>query len=76
GIVRDVLSGTVPTVLRADIYAVAAAVGALALVLALRAGQPLEVSAVGGAAVTTALRLAAIRYGWQAPRQRETPAGS
>lgn len=75
GIVRDVLSGTVPIVLRADIYAVAAAVGALTLVLALHAGQPLWLSAIGGATVTTALRLAAIRYGWQAPRQRETPNG-
>jgi uncharacterized membrane protein YeiH len=73
GIVRDVLSGTVPVVLRADIYAVAAAVGALTLVLATHAGQPLWLAAVGGAAVTTALRLAAIRFAWQAPRQRETP---
>ena len=75
GIVRDVLSGTVPIVLRADIYAVAAAVGALTLVLAVHAGQPPWLSAIGGATVTTALRLAAIRFGWQAPRQRETPNG-
>lgn len=73
GIVRDVLSGTVPVVLRADIYAVAAAAGALALVLALHAGQPMWLAAIGGAAVTTTLRLAAIRFGWHAPRQPETP---
>ena len=52
------------------------AIGALTLVVAVNAGQPLWLSAVGGATVTTALRLAAIRFGWQAPRQRETSSGS
>jgi uncharacterized membrane protein YeiH len=72
GIVRDLLSGTVPVVLRADIYAVAAAAGAFALVLAIHLGQPMWLAAIGGAAVTTTLRLAAIHFAWQAPRQRET----
>lgn len=73
GIVRDVLSGTVPIVLRADIYAVAAAVGSLAVVLATHAGQPMWLAAIGGAAVAMTLRLAAIHFAWHAPRQRETP---
>lgn len=70
GIVRDLLSGSVPIVLRAEVYAVAAAIGSAVLVVASQLGVVSWVSAPAGAAVTIALRLAALRLGWHAPRPR------
>jgi uncharacterized membrane protein YeiH len=68
GIARDLLAGLVPAVLRAEIYAIAAAIGSVAIVIAVAFGLPLAVGAPIGAATATALRLAAMRFGWQAPR--------
>jgi uncharacterized membrane protein YeiH len=64
GIMRDVLAGNVPTVLRADLYALAAA-GIVSL------GQLLDVqplySMLLGAAACVFLRMMAIYRGWRAP---------
>jgi uncharacterized membrane protein YeiH len=70
GMLRDVLVGQVPTVLRAELYAVAALAGASVVVI----GQVLEIRvvpvAVIGAALCFGLRLMALRRGWELPIAR------
>jgi uncharacterized membrane protein YeiH len=73
GMVRDVLVAEVPAVLRGDVYAVAALAGAAAVVVGRLLQFPSAVVAIAGATLCFALRLMAIRRGWQLPvaRQRE-----
>jgi uncharacterized membrane protein YeiH len=67
GMLRDMLVAQIPTVLRADLYAVAALAGAVVVVV----GHVLKLSptavAVTGALVCFGLRFLAIRRGWQLP---------
>ncbi|MGN2252594.1 trimeric intracellular cation channel family protein [Frateuria sp. GZRe12] len=67
GMLRDVLVSGIPTVLRTDLYALAALAGAGVVV----GGYLLQVAptaaAVGGGAVCLALRFMAIRHGWRLP---------
>ncbi|MEV8519244.1 trimeric intracellular cation channel family protein [Dyella marensis] len=68
GILRDVLVTQIPTVLRADLYAVAALAGAAIVVAGDLLQVPPAVSTLAGAAVCFGLRFMAIRYGWHLPR--------
>lgn len=68
GIARDVLAGRVPIVLRAELYAIPALVGAAATVLLARSGAPLVVASVPPAVLCTGWRLLALRRGWHAPQ--------
>ncbi|BDU22171.1 trimeric intracellular cation channel family protein [Dyella sp. GSA-30] len=68
GVMRDMLLARVPVVLVADIYASAALLGALVVVVGRRLGCPPAVAAVLGFVVCFALRVAAVRFGWQLPR--------
>ena len=68
GILRDVLVTQIPTVLRADLYAVAALAGAAIVVAGDLLQVPPTVSTLAGAAVCFGLRFMAIRYGWHLPR--------
>lgn len=73
GIVRDVLAGRVPVVLRADLYATPAFVGALLVVGAhelAEVGWRIPSPVVAGVAMAVCLlwRLLAMRRGWSAPR--------
>jgi uncharacterized membrane protein YeiH len=74
GMLRDVLVNEIPTVLRADLYALAAlacsAVVAMGQVLHI---QPL-VTAILGGTLCFGLRFMAIQYGWHLPRPRRNPA--
>jgi len=70
GMVRDVLVMEIPTVLRTELYAVAALLGAAFTVAGQRLGMPLHVAAPLGAALCIALRLLALRYGWHLPVAR------
>ncbi|HEY7170571.1 MAG TPA: trimeric intracellular cation channel family protein [Vicinamibacterales bacterium] len=67
GMLRDVLVGEIPTVLRKDLYALAALAGAGVVV----AGQLVHVApamaTIGGAALCFGVRLVAIRRGWGLP---------
>lgn len=72
GIVRDVLVMEVPNVLRTELYAVAALLGAAFTVLGQRFGMPLHMAAPIGAALCITLRLLALRYGWHLPVARLT----
>jgi uncharacterized membrane protein YeiH len=67
GIARDILVAEIPTVLRAELYAVAALAGASVVVIGRLLHLPtLPVAAIGGA-LCFGLRFMAIRYGWQLP---------
>ena len=72
GIVRDVLVMEVPTVLRTELYAVAALLGAAFTVVGQRFGMPLQMAAPTGAALCITVRLLALHYGWHLPIARPT----
>jgi uncharacterized membrane protein YeiH len=67
GMARDVLLAEIPTVLRADLYAVAALVGAAVVVIANMLELPSGAAAIVGAALCFGLRVLAIRNDWQLP---------
>jgi uncharacterized membrane protein YeiH len=74
GVIRDVLAGEVPLLLRpADLYAVPAMCGALAVVFVDGVGLSEWTGLVTGAVLATSLRVASLRYNWRlptAPRRR------
>jgi uncharacterized membrane protein YeiH len=67
GMARDILVAEIPTVLRADLYAVAALVGAAIVVIANLLQLPSGVAALVGAALCFGLRVMAIKHGWRLP---------
>lgn len=67
GMARDVLLAEIPTVLRAEIYAVAALAGASVVVIGDRLQLSPVVATVAGAVLCFGLRLIAIRRGWHLP---------
>ena len=70
GMVRDVLVREIPTVLRTELYAVAALVGAAVVVIGRMLHVPSSVAAVAGAVLCFGLRFMAMRRGWQLPVAR------
>jgi len=70
GMVRDILVMEIPTVLRTELYAIAALLGAAVVV----AGGMLHLSppgsSVAGAALCFGLRFIAMRRGWELPKAR------
>lgn len=70
GVIRDVLSGRVPVVLRSEIYATPAFLGAGIVVVLDALGQQQSWVAIVGAVVCFVIRLLAIRRGWNAPLPR------
>ena len=70
GMVRDILVMEIPTVLRTQVYAVAALIGAAVVVL----GGMLHLSpsgaSIAGAVLCFGLRFMAMRRGWQLPTAR------
>jgi uncharacterized membrane protein YeiH len=67
GMVRDVLVGEIPTVLRTELYAVAALVGAAVMVIGQMLRLATPVAATAGAVLCFGLRFIAMRRGWQLP---------
>jgi uncharacterized membrane protein YeiH len=67
GMVRDVLVREIPTVLRTELYAVAALIGAAVMVIGRMLNVPSSVAAVTGTALCFGLRFMAMRHGWQLP---------
>ena len=67
GMVRDVLVQEIPAVLRTDIYALAALVGAAIVVGGHELNYPSVVGACLGAVLCFAIRLGAMRFGWRLP---------
>lgn len=76
GMVRDLLLGQIPNVLRADLYAVPALLGATVLVVADELGATGVVFPLLGAGLCTATRLIGVHYGLGlpiAPSERRAP---
>lgn len=67
GMLRDVLLAQVPTVLRSDLYAVAALAGASVVVIGHVLHFPPTAMAIAGAVLCFGIRLIAIRRGWRLP---------
>jgi uncharacterized membrane protein YeiH len=74
GMLRDVLVAQIPTVLRAELYAVAALAGATVIVAGQLLRLPSIALAIAGAAVCFGMRLVALRRGWELPVARSTDA--
>jgi uncharacterized membrane protein YeiH len=76
GMIRDVLLADIPTVLRADLYAIAALVGAAVVVIGDLLHIPPTATTIVGALLCFGLRLMAIHRGWHLPVARgpEPPA--
>lgn len=75
GMARDILVAEIPTVLRADIYAVAALAGAGVVVIGHVLPIPATAATIVGALLCFGLRLMAIHRGWRLPiaRRPERP---
>ena len=71
GLLRDLLTGEIPLVLRREIYAVAALVGANLVAIGDLLRAPQLALLIGAAVVTCLIRLIAIRRGWSAPVARD-----
>jgi uncharacterized membrane protein YeiH len=67
GMVRDVLVREIPTVLRTDIYALAALIGATVIVGARALDLPPYLASLIGAVLCFGIRLGAMHYGWRLP---------
>lgn len=67
GMLRDALLAQVPTVLRSELYAVAALAGASVVVAGHVLNFPSTAMAITGAVLCFAIRLIAIRRGWRLP---------
>lgn len=67
GVARDVLVAEIPSVLRAELYAVAALVGASAVVVGHSLGINSVADAIIGAGLCFGLRFMAIHYRWHLP---------
>jgi uncharacterized membrane protein YeiH len=70
GIARDVLVSEIPTVLRADLYAVAALAGAAVVVSGTLLKLPFVFVSAAGLILCFGLRFIAIRRGWHLPTAR------
>jgi uncharacterized membrane protein YeiH len=68
GTVRDILLAQIPTVLRADVYAVAALAGAAVMVAGLRMGAPRTPMTILGACICFLLRMVAVWQHWNLPK--------
>src|SRR3954454_14296793 len=67
GMVRDVLVGEIPTVLRTELYAVAALIGAATVVIGRMLDLPSGAATTAGAILCFGLRFMAMRFGWHLP---------
>ncbi len=72
GMVRDILVSEIPTVLRTELYAVAALIGAAVVVAGRMLHAPSSLAAIAGAVLCFGLRFVAMRRGWQLPTARSS----
>jgi len=68
GMVRDLLAGRVPVVLRSELYATPALVGACVVVVGGESDLPTWTYAIAAAVLASSWRLLAVWRGWHAPR--------
>ena len=65
GVLRDLLAQRMPTVLHADVYAVAAVVGAFIACVAAKYHGDMQIASWLGFLTVVVLRILALRYHWQ-----------
>lgn len=70
GVLRDVLSGSIPYIFQKHVYALASALGAITYVLLLRVTRE-AVATISGSVIVIVIRLLASHYRWNLPRIRE-----
>jgi uncharacterized membrane protein YeiH len=70
GTIRDVMIGRIPTVLRSELYAIPALIGAGCASATYSAGYHGTVAALGSAAVCFVIRIVGVYFGLDAPRTR------
>jgi uncharacterized membrane protein YeiH len=68
GTIRDVLIRRIPTVLRSELYAIPAAIGALCAAATYSLGHQGTLTALAAAAVCFAIRMIGVRFDLHAPR--------
>ncbi len=68
GVIRDVLTKSIPMVLRAEVYATACIVGGVVHTLALAIAVPSDMATLLGVFTTLLIRLAAIRWQLSLPK--------
>ncbi|SOD74094.1 uncharacterized membrane protein YeiH [Jatrophihabitans sp. GAS493] len=73
GVLRDVLLREIPVVLRSEIYAVAAAAGAVLVAIGYAVDHLNAVWMTASALVIFGLRVVSLRRHWTAPRAPDTP---
>lgn len=73
GILRDIICAELPLMLRREIYATAAAIGAAAFVVLTEAGIARELAVVLSVGLGFLVRAAAILRGWSLPAYRARP---
>jgi uncharacterized membrane protein YeiH len=76
GTIRDVLVRRIPTVLRSELYAIPALLGAGVVVGAARLGLDVLVASFVGAALCFVVRLLGVRFGLDAPHPPGSPPGT
>ncbi len=73
GVIRDVLAGRIPGVLKQEIYATASIAGALAIWgLYVYQDASINLAAIIGFALTVGLRLVAVYFHWNLPRVKRS----
>ena len=70
GVLRDVLAGEIPLVLRSEVYAVASLLGASLIILANQAQLPTVIAQILAAVATFLLRMVSVSRGWKIPIAR------
>ncbi|MGE0715528.1 MAG: trimeric intracellular cation channel family protein [Alphaproteobacteria bacterium] len=73
GIIRDLLGGESPVVLRREVYVTAALAGAAIFVGMSTIGLSREIALTSGLLSAAAIRFAALRWNWSLPRYRPRP---
>ncbi len=68
GILRDVFVNQIPIVFVKELYASASFVGVVVFYILLVVGAELYVASIAGIAITTGLRLVAMKYNWNLPK--------
>jgi uncharacterized membrane protein YeiH len=68
GMARDIMLTEIPTVLRAELYAVAALAGAVVVVVGESLNLPSTATTLAGVVICLGLRLGSIYWGWHLPK--------
>ena len=68
GMARDIMLTEIPTVLRAELYAVAALAGAVVVVVGESFNLPSTATTLAGVVICLGLRLGSIYWGWHLPK--------